>query len=257
MGGFDPYGPDPYSDAPVENYYFDDPSLYDHYDVDHHNTESIQATDYREDGTNSSDTINKSSSGYSWTLAGYSGNDNLTGGPSGDVMFGGLGADTLTGNGGSDQFYFTALNDGADTITDFGSGDSLLFNYAPASSYSRIGITVDANSSGGTYSIAASGNQLPNIWNFTRDLGSVANASGVVSTFSNFRVTTDGTNATSTSEDFFVVVGNASYTGVFVWRDNGNGVISTDELSHMANLTGVNNDSITGSEFAFQSISGV
>ena len=90
-----------------------------------------------------------------------------------------------------------------------------------------------------------------------KDLGSVANSSGVVSTFSNFKVTTDGTNTTGTSEDFFVVVGNSSYTGVFVWKDNGNGVMSTDELSHMANLTGVNNDSISGVEFAFQSISGV
>lgn len=38
------------------------------------------------------------------------------------MITGGIGADTLTGGGGADQFVFTSLRDGIDTITDFQPG---------------------------------------------------------------------------------------------------------------------------------------
>ena len=188
----------------------------------------------------------------------YSGDDTLRGGAMGDVLFGGLGNDTKTGGGGNDQFYFTDFNDGTDTITDFGQSgdmDTLLFNHTPTSNYTRTGMTVDSGANGTVYNISSS-NSLPNIWNFTQNISSY-NATSIANTLSTFKITTNGSAAITHAEDFFVVAGDGTNTGVFVWRDTGNGVIAAGELTHMANLNGVNNDTLTGAEFAFQAISGV
>ena len=143
-------------------------------------------------------------------------------------------------------------------ITDFGQSgdmDTLLFNYNPATHYTRTGMTVDSGAQGTVYNIAAS-NTLPNIWNFTQNIASYSSAN-IASTLSTFKITTNGSAPITQAEDFFVVVGDGTNTGVFVWRDTGNGVIASGELTHMANLNGVNNDTLTGAEFAFQAISGV
>ncbi|MDI1228474.1 MAG: calcium-binding protein [bacterium] len=66
------------------------------------------------------------------SLFGGAGNDTLIGGLGTDILEGGLGADRLTGGlGDSDTFYWGAVNQGIDTITDFeagGGGDALDFS---------------------------------------------------------------------------------------------------------------------------------
>ena len=53
------------------------------------------------------------------------------------------------------------------------------------------------------------------------------------------------------------MLGNGTNSSVYVWEDTGNGVIAQSELNHMANLTGIDNDTLSGVEFAFNTISGV
>lgn len=53
------------------------------------------------------------------TLLGGLGDDALKGGAGNDVIRGGAGNDTLTGGAGFDQYLFSSLSDGIDTITDF------------------------------------------------------------------------------------------------------------------------------------------
>ena len=52
-------------------------------------------------------------------LDGGNGADNLQGSFGTDRLIGGAGNDTLTGGGGSDSFEYSAVTDGADTVTDF------------------------------------------------------------------------------------------------------------------------------------------
>ena len=54
-----------------------------------------------------------------------------------------------------------------------------------------------------------------------------------------------------------MILGNGTDSSVYVWEDAGNGVVASGELSHMANLQGVDNDTLSGVEFSFQTISGV
>lgn len=56
------------------------------------------------------------------TILGYGGNDTIDGGTGNDLIAGGDGSDILTGGDGDDVFAFD--NDGADVITDFGTGNS-------------------------------------------------------------------------------------------------------------------------------------
>ncbi|MEW5687527.1 MAG: right-handed parallel beta-helix repeat-containing protein [Pseudomonadota bacterium] len=55
-------------------------------------------------------------------LSGKGGNDTLNGGAGADTLNGGTGADVMTGGAGADRFVFAA-RDGADVISDFGTGD--------------------------------------------------------------------------------------------------------------------------------------
>ncbi|MAY90815.1 MAG: hypothetical protein CMN00_06525, partial [Rickettsiales bacterium] len=246
-----------YSDTP---YFYDDPALYDDYGTDSSiSSQSIQTTDFSQSGDNNANTIDKSAESSSWTLSGFSGDDTLTGGSGSDVLFGGLGSDTLTGSGGDDQFYFTDYSDGIDTISDFGQSgdaDTLLFGANPASSYTRKTMHADSGTNGSTYNISTD-NTLPTIINFTADTSNYNSAANVATHLSGFKVTTDGTNAISTTESYFLLLGNGTNSSVYVWEDTGNGVIAQSELNHMANLTGIDNDTLSGVEFAFNTISGV
>ncbi|MEH7828345.1 calcium-binding protein [Gemmobacter denitrificans] len=59
-------------------------------------------------------------------LVGAQGQDHLIGGRGDDTLDGGLGRDTVTGGSGSDRFVFRG-GDAAAVITDFGTGDRLVF----------------------------------------------------------------------------------------------------------------------------------
>ncbi len=56
------------------------------------------------------------------TINGTAGRDTITGTDGDDIIIGGIGTDLLTGAGGSDQFVYSSLRDGVDTITDFQPG---------------------------------------------------------------------------------------------------------------------------------------
>lgn len=72
---------------------------------------------------------------------GYS--ETLTGTTANDVIAGYKGQDTLTGGGGDDDFYFRETSDGIDIITDFDatSGDQLDFSDIAAGELSSVTIT--------------------------------------------------------------------------------------------------------------------
>ena len=88
-----------------ESYFFDDPSLYDDYkkqDFDQSTEISSSQTTNTFDGTNSNDTIDKSSETASVIINGLDGNDTLEGGINNDTINGGDGVDKLVGNQGDD-----------------------------------------------------------------------------------------------------------------------------------------------------------
>ena len=61
---------------------------------------------------------------------GGNGSDTIIGNSANNVIEGNLGADTLTGGGGSDTFLDTKAGHNGDTITDFSTGDSIVFSDA-------------------------------------------------------------------------------------------------------------------------------
>lgn len=65
------------------------------------------------------------------TLQGLAGNDDLRGGAGNDTLLSGVGSDTLRGEAGSDRFYYSAANEGGDSILDFGNvaGNDDGFNF--------------------------------------------------------------------------------------------------------------------------------
>jgi len=88
-----------------ESYFFDDPSLYDDYkkqDLDQSREISSSQTTNTFDGTNSDDTIDKSSETSSVIINGLDGADTLEGGINNDTINGGDGVDKLVGNQGDD-----------------------------------------------------------------------------------------------------------------------------------------------------------
>jgi Ca2+-binding RTX toxin-like protein len=68
-------------------------------------------------------------------LNGRAGDDVLLGGSGGDVLNGGSGSDLLTGGDGSDLFSGTRAELNGDTITDFDSGDRIVFSDASLGSF--------------------------------------------------------------------------------------------------------------------------
>lgn len=80
------------------------------------------------------------------TIVGGAGNDTLDGGAGNDTITGGIGQDNLTGGLGADTFVFNAVtesratNAGADTITDFVTGQDVIKSTvaATSSNYSEL-----------------------------------------------------------------------------------------------------------------------
>ena len=209
-------------------------------------------------GTSAADSEDKSAESDAWKFEGYDGADIFKGGSGNDVFWGALGNDTLTGNAGQDIFYFQDFTEGKDTISDFvvgASGDALKFGGSFTSAYTRDSTLVDDNgSTGTTYNMATNSNVLPKIFNFTDAFATAGSTSGVISQLTSFVVTTDGTNPISSSADFIVITSTTNDSFVYGWGDSGNGSIDNGELFTLATLTGVDNDSMTASNFAFGSI---
>ena len=132
-----------------------------------------------------------------------------------------------------------------------------MFGGSFAGSYTRDATVVsDSGANGTTYNMATNSGVLPKIFNFTSAFATANTTTGVKNQLTNFKVTTDGSTAISSSTDFVVVAGSASPTNAYVygWRDGGNGVIDSGELIDLAAMTGVDNDNMSAANFAFGAI---
>jgi len=91
-------------------------------------------------------------------LFGEDGEDQLEGGADDDTLSGGAGSDTLTGGAGDDDFLYAA-GDGADTITDFGvgntgavtDGDQSNNDFLDLSGFYNDATRADVNTAGGNF----------------------------------------------------------------------------------------------------------
>ena len=102
-------------------------------------------------GGNGNDTL--WGGGQNDTLSGGAGFDVMNGGAGNDILNGSTGNDTMTGGVGADDFVYTNINSGRDTITDFALGvDSVVLNDTPTTTFSILqqagGSLVTINSSG-------------------------------------------------------------------------------------------------------------
>ncbi|MCI4643965.1 MAG: hypothetical protein MRY64_04200, partial [Hyphomonadaceae bacterium] len=76
-------------------------------------------------GADGDDRVRGNNRGQTYDLDGGAGDDTLTGSFQEDRLVGGVGDDVLTGDRGDDTFVFDALHAGADTVTDFETGDTV------------------------------------------------------------------------------------------------------------------------------------
>ncbi len=255
--------------------YFDDPSLYNDYNA----TESEMQTETETEitgtssietftGTSASDTIDKTNSTTPWILDGGDAYDIIIGGNMDDIIIGGKGSDRMSGGLGDDKFYYrnndANVND-FDNIYDFrhdGAGnDQIVAGFSqPSSSYSRSLIYNDAQQFGSAFSIDANSGNLPTIFNFTFDYNSsnINSPNSLASTLGNFYVGVNASTSIHSLETYIIAVGDGTDTYTYVWEDTsmGGGVDST-ELTPIALLHDYNNDNMDGSEFQYQTISGV
>ncbi|MEM1365889.1 MAG: calcium-binding protein, partial [Pseudomonadota bacterium] len=85
-------------------------------------------------------------------LRGLDGDDTIFSQDGADVLFGGQGADMLNGGLGSDVFFYSAANEGGDTIMDFDATDDsevLFFSGLQTGSFSFLGDASNAFTAGG------------------------------------------------------------------------------------------------------------
>ncbi len=266
-GFFDPFGGgffDPMSgggyvpeEGFVEEYFFEDPGLYEYYGEvlpefegeagEESGGGGSASTTFS--GTNAADNVDKSSETVAWRLEGFSGSDVLKGGSAGDTFWGAIGSDTLTGNGGSDTFYYGDSTEGNDTITDFSAADVIKFGHPFTSSYSRSSY-IDGG--GLTAAYNTGGANLPKIFNFTANNANYNSSSGVAGFLSSFVLTTDGSTPISTPEEVMIITGDGNNSTLWNWSETGNGgTVSAGELMLIANLNNLDNDSLSAGNFSF------
>ncbi|TAN65811.1 MAG: hypothetical protein EPN17_15535 [Methylobacter sp.] len=173
------------------------------------------------------------------TLSGGDGSDVLQGGDGNDILEGGLSADTLTGGNGADTFRFTSADDfstsssyyGADTISDFGSGDQIVID-VPGFSY--IG---DAIFSGIPGQYRVSGDQLAFDFDGDKSADSMISLPNITSSKIALEETKTGSNQ-------LTIAANQTFTGTAANNTllGGNGY---DTLTGFAG-----NDSLSGGAFS-------
>lgn len=257
--------------------YFDDPSLYNDYQATGSaiQTETETETESTETssietftGTSASDTIDKTNSTTPWILDGGDADDILIGGNMDDIIIGGKGSDRMYGGLGDDKFYYrdndVDVND-FDSIYDFrhdGAGnDQIIAGVSElSSSYSRSLIYNDAQQFGSAFLIEANSGNLPTIFNFTFDYNSsnINSPNNLASTLGNFYVGVNASTSIHSLETYLISVGDGTDTYTYVWEDTSmGGGVDSSELTPIALLHGYNNDNMDGSEFDYQTISGV
>lgn len=247
----------------VEEIIYEDASLYD-------DTNQSSETS-NENSTSSGDTITGTSNSDELigtsndeSIYGLALNDLIYGFAGNDTLVGGLGNDTIYGGGGNDSFYYTNSSEGPDKILDFGINDATKGNdkieYAGSfthSHYSRSGFqNIDYNNSYGNIEYTDEPNVLPIGFNFTVNYDNIPNQDWASATtldlHSNFYVF--GDNYADSISEFLLITGDGTDSAVWLWEDTDkDGQFQGDdsnEMSLVAILYDVDNDNLTGDNFA-------
>ena len=200
-------------------------------------------------------------------LIGGEGDDILKGDDGDDIIAGGIGSDVLHGNNGDDKVYFQPVDvDGnsKDEIADFRTNgqDLIVSSETPASAYNRKQMYVDSTQSGSNYDITTNSNELPYLFNFTYDVATAIaeNTTGIANHLTGFSIGVSETGSSlSTNESMYLAIGDGNDTYIYFWTDTNNhhGMIAESELDPVVKLSNFDNDNLDGSEFTFQTISGV
>ena len=197
-----------------------------------------------------SDNINGTGNSLANTLTGNSGNNTINGGG---------GIDTMTGGGGNDVFYLNGTSAFGTIIKDFTLSDTLRINHTFAEPTTQYNVTRTStmythdSTSRLTYRSTSNDNELPYVFNFTENVSDYLSKSFRSDVVSSIRYTKAvGGNGL---EQFFVV-GDGTNSAIWMWDDLSQGYgVSTNELTYIAKLENFNNDSLTGSEIVFGTLS--
>jgi hypothetical protein len=206
---------------------------------------SVSATQI--DGAGDNDTINGGGAGD--TLNGDAGNDTISGGGGDDIITGGTGTDTLTGGAGDDDFFMSTLaTNGADTITDFTTGEDQVDVDGTGTAYTQGGDTGGAT---GTVMFSASStSKVATVTTGFADNATYETSNGMiritdeaaadwsdVGTVVGAALTLDGTAGNNAL--LGIIVDNGTDTRIYDFQDTNNGFLASDDLTLVATLTGV------------------
>ena len=190
------------------------------------------------------------------TLTGSS-NVNALGNELNNIIIGNSGTNELTGGLGNDIFYFDGTTSFGDTITDFSTNDELRFNLSfdlPTSQYSvtRSHFYEHSSSSRLTYNSSSNSNELPYIFNFTKDTSSYLTKSFKSDVVSSIRYT----KATSGNGlEHIFIVGNGTDSAIWLWDDTSEGYgVGNSELTFIAELENFDNDTLSASNIVLNTI---
>ena len=221
----------------------------DTYIIDNFNDIVNENTGEGTDTVQSSVTYTLSSDIENLTLTGSS-NINGTGNELNNIIIGNSGINELSGGLGNDIFYFDGTTSFGDKIKDFSISDELRFNLTfdlPTVQYSvtRSHFYEHNSSSNLVYNSSSNGNELPYIFNFTKDTSSYLTKSFKSDVISSIRFT-KATSGSGTEQIF--IVGNGTDSAIWLWDDLSQGYgVSNNELTFIAELENFDNDTLSGS----------
>ena len=190
------------------------------------------------------------------TLTGSS-NINGVGNGLNNIIIGNTGTNELSGGLGNDIFYFNGTSSFGDTIKDFSTSDELRFNLTfdvPTSQYSvtRSHFYEHNSSSRLTYNSQSNSNELPYVFNFTKDTSSYLTKSFKSDVVSSIRYT-KATSGNGTENIF--IVGDGTHSAIWLWDDKSQGYgVSNSELTFIAELENFDNDTLSASNIVLNTI---
>ena len=228
----------------------------DKYIIDNTNDVANENIGEGTDTIESSVTYTLSNNIENLTLTGSS-NINATGNELNNVIIGNSGTNELSGGLGNDIFYFNGTSSFGDTIKDFSLNDELRFNLTfdiPTTQYSvtRSHFYEHSGSSRLTYNSSSNSNELPYIFNFTKDTSSYLTKSFKSDVVASVRYT-KATSGNGTGQIF--IVGNGTDSAIWLWDDTSQGYgVGNSELTFIAELENFDNDTLLASNIVLNTI---